>query len=93
MSDSTSFPPTAAQGSEDGAIGALLLPPAAGWLAAILLYGLYLGQFHRYVSSPGYVKAVWPVRAVIWAVAVLVTIYVAVVVTELMIWMSALFFV
>ncbi|GAA5903344.1 hypothetical protein JCM6882_008141 [Rhodosporidiobolus microsporus] len=64
----------------------LLGPPAAGWSAAILLYGVYLVIHFNYTRSEMYGKALPVVRWTLWAVFVLLGVYTGMTIAEQMLW-------
>ncbi|GAA5842061.1 hypothetical protein JCM11251_002001 [Rhodosporidiobolus azoricus] len=64
----------------------LLGPPAAGWSAAILLYGIYLVIHFQYTASDMYKKVLPGVRWTLWAVFVLLSTYIGMTIAEQMLW-------
>ncbi|GAA6007223.1 uncharacterized protein JCM10292_003949 [Rhodotorula paludigena] len=73
MSDPSIGDPSTAVVNLDSVTG----PVVMGSAAAVLLYGVLLSQFTRYLQSPGWHRSTWPNRIAILVVMVFVTTAVA----------------
>lgn len=54
---------------------ALLAPSTVGAQVFFILYGLYVAQHARYATGPSYRRLSMPVRATLWLVMGLTTVY------------------
>ncbi|GAA6023259.1 hypothetical protein JCM10207_005226 [Rhodosporidiobolus poonsookiae] len=64
----------------------LLAPLIAGAQAALGLYGVYVVLHGRYVASSLYRTAIVPVKVTVWLVFALLTLYIGLMVAEIMVW-------
>ncbi|GAA6003319.1 hypothetical protein JCM10207_001860 [Rhodosporidiobolus poonsookiae] len=75
-----------AEHSDAYVVAVLLGPPIAGWLIAILLFGVYLTVHTRYCRGPLYRQARREVRIVVWLTFALLTGYIALSFAEVLYW-------
>ncbi|GAA5903310.1 hypothetical protein JCM6882_008132 [Rhodosporidiobolus microsporus] len=68
---------------------AVLAPCAIGWQCGLILFGLYVRLHAEYVKSAHYKRAVWQVKAVLWAVFFFLLVHTALCVTEITVYVSA----